>query len=85
MKNNIIITVSGKYGSGKSRILNKIQKMLHDEGFNIDAYDGGIDYNSAIDFNRHMSKNEEEVLELIKSTSKISFDEVQLNRSAINI
>jgi uridine kinase len=75
----LIITVSGRAMSGKSRLSFLLKKFLRENGFEVE-FDGNIDHPTESNFDKHMSKNFDEVINSIKETRKITLKEVQLAR-----
>ena len=78
-KKDLIITVSGQVASGKSRLTFLLKKFLRENGFEVE-FDGNIDHPTESNFDKHMSKNFDEVINSIKETRKITLKEVQLAR-----
>jgi hypothetical protein len=76
-KKDLIITVSGQFASGKSRLTFLLKKFLRENGFEVE-FDGNIDHPTESNFDKHMSKNFDEVINNIKETRKITLKEVQL-------
>lgn len=73
---NLTITVSGKTNSGKSRLVLLLKDFLREEDFKVE-FDGGIDYENEEQFNEHVSKNFDHVIEQLKETT-ITLKEEQL-------
>lgn len=81
MKNNdILITVSGKVMSGKSKILYIIKEALKKEGLNV-VYEGNFDHLTEQDFDKYASKDIDEVIERFKPHKRITIKEINLNRT----
>lgn len=76
-KKDLIITVSGQVASGKSRLTYLLKEFLREQGFEVE-FDGNLDYTTECDFDKHISKNIDEVIENFKDTRKITLKEVQL-------
>ena len=76
-KKDLIITVSGQVASGKSHLTYLLKKFLREQGFEVE-FDGNSDHPTEGDFDRHVSKNFDEVVEILKQTRKITLKEVQL-------
>ncbi len=79
-KKDLIITVSGQVTSGKSRLAYLLKKFLREQGFEVE-FDGNLDHSTEREFDKHMSKNLDEVIENFKDTRKIILKEVQLARN----
>ena len=77
MKNEVIITVSGKAMSGKSRLTYTLKKFLREQGFEVE-FCGNADHPTEADFDKRIGKNIDEVLSSFKETRKIIIKEVQL-------
>lgn len=75
---NLIITVSGETNSGKSRLILLLKDFLRENDFIVE-FDGGIDYENENQFNEHVSKNFDHVIEHVKNTKTITLKEEQLN------
>lgn len=82
-KKDLIITVSGQTASGKSRLTFLLKKFLRENGFEVE-FDGNADFPSEREFDRHVSKNFDDVINNIKETRKITLKETQLPRKSIN-
>lgn len=80
MKKDLVISVSGEVNSGKSRLTYFLKKFLEESGFEVE-FDGGLDFENESQFDEHMSKNLDRVLEHIKENRKITLKEIQTNRS----
>lgn len=76
-KNELIITVSGKCNTGKSRLSYLLKKFLREQGFEV-KFKGNLDHPTESHFDRCMCKNFDEAMEKIKETSKIILVEKQL-------
>jgi pantothenate kinase-related protein Tda10 len=79
-KKDLIITVSGQVASGKSHLTYLLKKFLREQGFEV-KFDGNLDHPTESNFDKHMSKNFDEVIENFKDTRKITLKEVQLARN----
>ena len=79
-KKDLIITVSGQVASGKSRLTYLLKKFLSEHGFEVE-FEANLDHPTESDFDKHMSKNLDEVIENFKDTRKITLKEVQLARN----
>lgn len=77
-KKDIIVTVAGLTASGKSSLTYLLKKFLREQGFEVE-FVGNLDHPTESKFDRHMSKNFDEVIESFKGTRKITLKEVQLN------
>lgn len=75
---NLTITVSGETNSGKSRLLLLLKDFLREHDFIVE-FDGGIDYENEDQFNEHVSKNFDHVIEQVKDMTTITLKEEQLN------
>ena len=81
-KENLIITVSGRAASGKSRLTYLLKNFLREQGFEVE-FEGNIDHPNENDFNRDMGKHFDEVINFMKETRKITLKQVQLPRNRI--
>lgn len=79
---NLNITVSGETNSGKSRLILLLKDFLRENDFIVE-FDGGIDYENEGQFNEHVSKNFDRVIEQVKDTTIITLKEEQLNLACI--
>lgn len=77
-KEKLIITVSGRVMSGKSRLSFLLKKFLQENGFNV-KHEIGLDFSNENDFERKMGKNLDEVIGQIKEQTEIIIKEEQLN------
>lgn len=76
-KKDLIITISGQVASGKSHLTYLLKKFLREQGFEVE-FEGNLDHPTEFDFDKHMNKNLDEVVEYIKESRKITMKEVQL-------
>ena len=77
MKNKeLVISVSGKTNTGKSRLTLLLKKFLRENGFEV-KFDGGQDFEDEVEFDEQISKNLEQVIETIKETSVVTLKEEQ--------
>ena len=77
MKNKeLVISISGKTNTGKSRLTLLLKKFLQENGFEV-KFDGGQDYKDEVEFDKQISKNLEQAIEIIKETSVITLKEIQ--------
>jgi len=77
-KKDLFITVSGRSGSGKSRLTYLLKNFLRKNGFDIE-YLANTDLPTESKFNRAMGKNFHEAINEIKRTRKITINEMQTN------
>lgn len=75
--NELIITVSGKTKSGKSRLTYLLKNFLREQGFEVEL-NCGIDYQNENDFDKSIGQNFDEAIENIKESSKITMNEIKL-------
>ncbi|MCK9415954.1 hypothetical protein M0Q97_04770 [Candidatus Dojkabacteria bacterium] len=75
-KKNLIITVSGQCASGKSRLTYLLKNFLREQGFEVE-FNGNLDHPTELDFDKHMNKNFNEAIKIIKDR-KIILKEEQL-------
>ncbi len=73
-KKNITITVSGETSSGKSRLIYFLKEFLSKNGFYIE-FDGGLDFKNEYQFDMFMKNNIDLVIDSIKTTRSIKFEE----------
>ena len=76
----ITISVTGMVNTGKSRLILLLKKFLKENNFKVE-FDGGIDYETETQFDELVSQNLEQVIEKIKESSVITFEEVQVKRT----
>lgn len=82
MEKNLIITVAGKCGSGKSHLAYLLKKFLREENFNIEIdFDSDIDYPTEEGLDNDVSRNFNEVINSIRKETKIILRETQLHRN----
>lgn len=81
----ILITVTGACGSGKSNISYFILKYLRENGFNISLESSSPDFKSEQDFIEQLSVNNEKAIFHLKQDRKILLKEVQVNRNLNNL
>jgi len=73
-KNEITIDVSGIENSGKSRVIFLLKKLLKEQKFNVE-FDGGRDFDDEFHFDEYIEKKFDDILENIKSITKIVIKE----------
>lgn len=78
--NNLIITVSGQFKSGKSRLLYFLKKYLQEQEFNVE-FKGNLDYSTENNFDKYMSQNIDNIIKNFKKTKKIILKEKQLTNN----
>jgi len=78
-KEKLIITVSGRAMSGKSRLSFLLKNFLQENGFDV-KHEVSLDYQNENHFERQMSKNFDDVIGQIKEQREILIKEVQLKR-----
>lgn len=78
-KQEIIITVSGSCGSGKSRITYLMKKFFREIGIEVQHTDV-MDHRSELEFDIDMENNLNEVISNFVESRKITFSERQLPR-----
>ena len=78
-KEKLIITVSGRVMSGKSRLSFLLKKFLRENGFDV-KHEVSLDYQNENQFERQMSKNFDEVIGQMKEQREILIKEEQLKR-----
>ena len=76
-KEKLIITVSGRAMSGKSRLSFLLKKFLRENGFDV-KHEVSLDYHNENHFERQMSKNLDEVIGKLKEQREIIIKEEQL-------
>jgi len=84
MKNKqLTIIVAGEAGHGKSSMLYQLEKLLKENGYNVEL-DGNnlLDFTSINDFHRKMKRNEEERLVELKENTQITLKEIQTARGS---
>lgn len=78
-KEKLIITVSGRTMSGKSRLSFLLKKFLQENGFDV-KHEVSLDYHDENHFERQMSKNFDDVIGQMKEQREIIIKEEQLRR-----
>jgi hypothetical protein len=78
-KEKLIITVSGRVMSGKSRLSFLLKKFLQENGFDV-KHEVSLDYQNENHFEKQMSKNFDDVIGQIKEQREIVIKEEQLKR-----
>ncbi len=78
-KEKLIITVSGRAMSGKSRLSFLLKKFLRENGFDV-KHEVSLDYQNENQFERQMSKNFDDVIVQMKEQREIIIKEEQLKR-----
>ena len=79
-KKEIQITVSGVPASGKSNITYLIKKTLKENGFEVE-FTPDIDYGpTEADFDRRVSKSNEEAIIVLQHRAKIKINQVQTRK-----
>jgi len=79
MKQELTITVSGQFGSGKSRLTFLLKEFLRKEGFEVN-FEGNTDHPTEAEFDRTMVRNIVNTVDNIKETRVITLKEEQLPR-----
>lgn len=85
--NELSIIVAGRAGSGKSAMMLQIEKLLKENGFNVElSFKGNPDYsgNNTVYFHEREEKNFDEKIEAIKERTKITLMEMQTSNAPIN-
>lgn len=77
MENKITITISGKAGSGKSRLAYIIKQLLKTNDFEIEHHISS-DYQNEFDFNSKVGYNIGNAIQSISKKTGIIIEEVQL-------
>lgn len=78
-KEKLIITVSGRAMSGKSRLSFLLKKFLQENGFDV-KHEITLDYSDENHFEIRMNKNFDEVIGKMKEQIEITIKEEQLKR-----
>jgi len=78
-KEKLIITVSGRAMSGKSRLSFLLKKFLRENGFDV-KHEVTLDYHDENHFERLMNKNFDDVIGQMKEQREILIKEEQLKR-----
>ncbi len=79
-KKDLIITVSGQYNSGKSRMILLLKNFLRENGFEVE-FKGNYDHPTEATFDANASKHFDEVIDQIKESYKIKLQEIQLAKN----
>lgn len=81
MKKELIITVAGQTGTGKSTIMLLLEQFLMVSGFTVEvSLEGDVEYENNDDFHNKTAKNFLKKMEIIKSQTKITVKGQQLAR-----
>jgi len=80
--NTIKITVSGPSAVGKSRLIFLLKNFLREQDFNVELYP--IEYDTEDDFDSHMIKGFDDVIQNIKETRKILIKEHHSYETMVN-
>lgn len=86
MNKNLTIIVAGPTNSGKSTMMLQLQKLLMENGFNVElSFEGNPDYTGENTYHLHkkVEKDFDKVIEKIKTETKITLMEKQMNSSGI--
>ena len=86
MGKELTIIVAGQTNSGKSTMIYQIEKLLNENGFNVElSLKGHPDYSgeNSYHFRKNVEKNFSEIINNIKSETKIVLKEMQLNVETI--
>jgi len=75
----LIITVSGRAMSGKSRLSFLLKKFLRENGFDV-KHEVSLNYHDENHFERQMTKNFDDVIGKMKEQREITIKEEQLKR-----
>ena len=78
-KEKLIIAVSGRAMSGKSRLSFLLKKFLQENGFDV-KHEVSLDYQNENQFEKQMSKNFNEIIGQMKEQREIIIKEKQLKR-----
>ncbi len=82
MSNELTIIVAGQANSGKSTMMLQIEKLLKENGFDVQlSLKGHPDYTgeNAYHFHQKEEKNFDKKIDAIKSKTKITLKEMQVN------
>lgn len=77
---NLTITVTGKSGSGKSRMIYIIKHLLDAWDFPI-VFDGGMDFANEVEFDKYMSTDLDKTLDRIKQKGSVKLIEKTARRN----
>lgn len=81
MDNKLTIIVTGASASGKSTMVLELERLLRENGFNIDiSLEGNYEYVSIDDYINMESKHHDEKVEAVKLKTKITLMDMQSNR-----
>lgn len=83
-KEKLIITVSGRAMSGKTRLSFLLKKFLQENGFDV-KHEVTLDFHDEKHFEKEMSKNFDEVIEQMKVQKEILIKEEQLRLNYFDI
>jgi ribosomal protein L31 len=81
MSKELSVIILGGANSGKSAMMLQIEKLLKENGFNVElSFEGHPDYsgNNTVHFHEREGKNFENKIEAIKKKTKIILKEAQL-------
>lgn len=85
--NELSVIVAGSAGSGKSAMILQIEKLLKENGFDVElSFEGNPDYsgNNTVYFHEREERNFDEKIEAIKKRTKIILKEMQTRHASVN-
>lgn len=82
-KKHLFITVSGTAGSGKSRLTYLLKQFLKESGFEVNQI-LNEDHPTEANFDKVMSRNRDEVTNVLRSSRTITLQEQQIQRGVIH-
>jgi ABC-type nitrate/sulfonate/bicarbonate transport system ATPase subunit len=83
-KNNVVITVLGETGTGKSTLVLLLEDFLQEQGFDveIDLENERLDYGTEVQFRAVCSLDWKKRLKAIKGKTKITLKSMQAKRGS---
>ncbi len=83
-KEKIFVTISGKSGSGRSRVTYMLKEFFKERGLNarLDLSEN-LDYKSEADFDRFMGYKNKEIIDNLSESREIIIQEKQLPRNSL--
>lgn len=86
MEKELSIIILGKANTGKSTMMLQIEKLLKENGFNVElSFENHPDYsgNNSVYFHEREEKNFDEKVKTIKGKTKIILKEMQANNAPV--
>lgn len=78
-KEELVVTVSGKTGTGKSRLIYLLKNFLREQNFNVE-YELNDDYSTEAKFDERVGRGFGDAIEAIKNRSDVRIREFRVNK-----